>query len=53
MYRPKPEETLPYFHHYISLVQDGNIVEILKEYESNREKYSKFSEFYPILIERM
>ncbi|WP_349663409.1 DUF4932 domain-containing protein [Cellulophaga lytica] len=30
-----------------------NIIEILKEYENNREKYSKFSEFYPILIERM
>lgn len=30
-----------------------NIVEILKEYENNRVKYPKFSEFYPILIERM
>jgi hypothetical protein len=30
-----------------------NIIEILKEYENNREKYSKFSEFYSILIERM
>jgi hypothetical protein len=29
------------------------IVEILKEYENTREKYTKFSEFYPILIERM
>ncbi|AMC10297.1 hypothetical protein Lupro_03070 [Lutibacter profundi] len=34
-----------------SLVE--NIVEILKEYENNREKYSEFSAFYPILIERM
>jgi hypothetical protein len=34
-----------------SLVE--NIVEILKEYENTREKYSKFGEFYPILIERM
>lgn len=34
-----------------SLVE--NIVEILKEYENTREKYSKFDEFYPILIERM
>ena len=31
----------------------GNIVEILREYENDREKYSKLSEFYPILIERM
>ncbi|WP_415374562.1 DUF4932 domain-containing protein [Patiriisocius sp. Uisw_017] len=31
----------------------NNIVEILKEYENNREKYPKFSEFYPILIERI
>jgi hypothetical protein len=31
----------------------GNIVEILKDYENNRGKYSTFSEFYPILIERM
>lgn len=34
-----------------SLVE--NIVEILKEYENNRGKYPKFSEFYPILIEQM
>lgn len=34
-----------------SLVE--NIVEILKEYENTREKYSEFGEFFPILIERM
>ncbi|GER57906.1 hypothetical protein ULMA_00140 [Patiriisocius marinus] len=34
-----------------SLVE--NIVEILKEYENTREMYSKFGEFYLILIERM
>ncbi|MFK7946322.1 MAG: DinB family protein [Saprospiraceae bacterium] len=31
MQRPKPEETLPYYHHYIANVQNGNIVNILKE----------------------
>lgn len=31
MQRPKPEETLPYYHHYIAQVQDGNIINILKE----------------------
>ena len=30
-----------------------NILEILKEYQQHRDKYSNFSEFYPVLIERM
>ena len=30
-----------------------NIIEILKEYENKKEEFPKFSEFYPILIERM
>jgi hypothetical protein len=34
-----------------SLVE--SIVEILKEYENSRGKYSRFDDFYPILIERM
>ncbi|NJN77057.1 MAG: DinB family protein [Saprospiraceae bacterium] len=29
MSRPKPEETVAYFHRYIDLVENGNIVEIL------------------------
>jgi hypothetical protein len=29
MTRPKPEETVAYFHRYINLVDDGNIVELL------------------------
>ena len=41
MYRPKPEETLPYFHHYISLVQDGNIVEILKNNQAEIQNLIK------------
>lgn len=34
-----------------SLVE--NIVEILKEYDLNRDKYDVFDKFYPTLIERM
>ncbi len=30
-----------------------NIIEILNEYENNRDKYPIFNKFYPILIERM
>lgn len=38
MKRPKPEETLPYYHHYIAKVQDGNIVDILKKnHEATQE----------------
>lgn len=29
MQRPKPEETLAYYHRYINLVADGNIIDIL------------------------
>ncbi len=30
-----------------------NIVEILKEYDLNRDQYDVFDTFYPVLIERM
>ena len=28
--RPTPAESLPYYHQYIALVPDGNVVEILE-----------------------
>ena len=44
MRRPKPEETLPYYHRYIARVQDGNMVDILK---TNHEATQTFIQNIP------
>ena len=44
MARPKLEETLPYYHRYIARVQDGNIVNILKE---NHQATQEFIQSIP------
>jgi uncharacterized damage-inducible protein DinB len=41
MSRPKPEETVAYFHRYINLVQDGNIVEILAANQAKTQETIK------------
>ena len=41
MQRPKPEETLSYFHRYIANVQDGNIVDVLTENQAAIQVFIK------------
>lgn len=41
MQRPKPNETLPYFHRYIALVQDGNIIDVLTENQATTQERIK------------
>lgn len=45
MQRPKSEESVAYFHNYISLVPDGNIMEIL---ESNYSETVSFIKKIPL-----
>lgn len=41
MHRPKPKEAIPYFHNYIRLVQDGNIMEILEKNHAKTQDFIK------------
>lgn len=41
MQRPKPEESVAYFHNYIRLVQDGNIMEVLKNNHIKTQNFIK------------
>ena len=41
MQRPKQEEIVAYFHNYISLVQDGNIMDILKNNHFETQQFIK------------
>jgi uncharacterized damage-inducible protein DinB len=45
MQRPEPEEYNPYFSRYISLVPDGNFIQLLKE---NSAEIMKFFENIPL-----
>lgn len=41
MQRPKPEETIPYFHRYIANVQDGNIIDVLTKNQAATQTFIK------------
>jgi uncharacterized damage-inducible protein DinB len=41
MQRPKQEESIAYFHNYIRLVQDGNIMDILKNNHAKTQNFIK------------